>query len=275
MAAPTLHYSCHPDPEACGLFAGLGVADVQRVQWHYPSAQSRCGHFWVARGADNVIWVADQHDRMAMALMNRVVRYLHPGIGQRIARLIHAYLNRDMIPIPPGARVINFGANVGEVAIGLVAMGAWVIAIEPDPNVLPALKANGRGRPIRVVPAAAWKEDGPITLYVASKKADSSVIDVCGEPTTVAGRRIDTLLSEFGADHQDVHLLLGDAEGAEPEVLEGATETLKRTRYVSLRVSPERHGKSSVDLCEPLLRAAGFDILYNANETLIGRNQAL
>lgn len=258
-----------PDADTA-IFAGLNVRDIHKVSWQNQDTAQDHGHYWVALGGDGVIWVADDHDRMAAAVMSRVQRYLFRGIARRTSKLTREYLGNGMIPVPGGARVINFGANVGEVAMCLANAGAHVLAIEPDPNVIPALRANAVGRTIDVLPLVSWKEDGDITLYIASEKADTSVIDACGQPVTVPGRRLDTITAEFGIG--DVHLILGDAEGAEPEVLEGARETLKRTKYISLRNSPERHGKPSGDLCIPILRDAGFEILLDGNEQLIARN---
>jgi hypothetical protein len=58
-----------------------------------------------------------------------------------------------------------------------------------------------------------------------------------------------------------IRLIAGDAEGGEPEVLEGATEILKITDYVSLDCSYERRGQQTRDACSAILLSAGFRIL--------------
>jgi FkbM family methyltransferase len=201
------------------------------------------------------------------------VRYLKRGIATRCTKLLRDYLKDGLISVPQGAVVINFGANIGEAAIALERRGACVLAIEPDPNVLPALRANACGRQIEVIPYVAWHTDGAVPLYLATKKGDTSVINPSDQCINATAKRLDAIVRERCLE--EVYLILGDAEGGEPEVLEGAAETLKITRYVSIRVSPERRGSSSAPQCMAILEAAGFDILSDDNETLIGRNRAL
>lgn len=241
----------------------------ERLLWTKTNGDK--GFMWV-KPEDGFLWVIDARNAIAAADEWRIQQYFTNGIRTRLIKLVDGYL-REMIPLREGMLTINFGANIGEVAIVMSHYGK-VIAIEPDPKVLPALWENAHDRSIEVVAAAAWHVDGPITLYQKPKTADSSVIDMVGPGVTVAGMTLDTIFGGLpGGTIAD--LLLGDAEGAEPEVLQGATETLKRTRYVSIRVGPERHGQSSAPLVRPILEAAGFEILFDAEETIIGRNRAL
>ena len=62
-------------------------------------------------------------------------------------------------------------------------------------------------------------------------------------------------------------------EGGSYWLGKGARETLKRTRYVSIRNALERHGASPRDLCLPILEEANFEIIHDENETLIGKNR--
>lgn len=253
-----------------GWFPETDVKHVHSVLWSRRDGKNDNGAYIVGHSQDGIIWFHDGMDRIAAVNEWRVRRYLYRGVNHRFEKLLRDYLGNGLIKIPDGARIINFGANIGEVALALTRKGAKVLAIEPDPNVLPALRANARGRLIDIAEVAAWKEDTQLTLYLASERADTSVIDNVGPQVQVPGRKIDTLLCERGV--YDVYLIVGDAEGGEPEVLEGARETLKRTRYVSIRVSPERHGASSEGLCRDVLVRAGFEIVSCENETLIGRN---
>ena len=210
-----------------------------------------------------IFQVHDGRERIAVAVEARAHQFFKHGIAVRRELLTGRYL-RGIVPINPGAAVINFGANIGEVAVTLADRGAIVTAIEPDPNVIPALEANAIGRLVEVVPVAAWREDGELDMHIASDTADTSVFEPkAGRSTgrmTLPCRRIDTIVSERGLTR--VHLLVGDAEGAEPEVLMGARETLQITDYVSLSGSDERCGQTTVDACEKILKDAGFDILH-------------
>lgn len=224
----------------------------------------------------SVFWFEDGNDRMAVAVPERGQRFFRHGIRPRLERLTNRYL-QGKVPISPGDCVINIGANIGEVAVCLEWRGAKVLAVEPDSQVLPALKANADERNIWVEPVAAWKQDGELEMYLATANGDTSVFQPAQERTegrmVFPARRLDTLVRDYEVDH--VRLIVGDAEGAEPEVLEGAAETLKITDYVSLCASAERSGESTLEPCEKLLKNAGFEIIHREEtgfHTLIGRN---
>lgn len=222
-------------------------------------------------------WFDDGQARMAVAIPERGRWHFCSGIRPRLEGLTLRYL-RGLIDVRPGDVVINFGANIGEVAVTLADRGARVVAIEPDPYVLPALNANAKSRKIAVVPFAAWNADTQLTLNLATANADTSYFQPSAERVTgqidVSAYRIDTMLQ--GQNFDRIRLIVGDAEGAEPEVLEGARETLAKTDYVSVCASAERNGEVTSPACERILTDAGFEILYREKSRfymLIGRNR--
>ena len=79
---------------------------------------------------------------------------------------------------------------------------------------------------------------------------------------------IDALAKE--RDLERVKLIIGDAEGAEPEVLTGAMETLKRTDFVSVCASAERRGQRTLEACEKILKDASFDIIHRQETGFCG-----
>jgi FkbM family methyltransferase len=242
-----------------GLFSSLDIQpDVMHIAWRNQTDRWDFGEIWIATSNDGLHWVSDGYERIA-ALPARIFRFFRSGIAVRRNSLVNSYL-QEMVTVGPGDTVVNIGANIGEIAITLAEQGAAVIAIEPDPNVLPLLGANAFGRNIEIVPASAWNTDGAIKMYLASDSADTSVFNVSEHEAMVNSRRIDTLMQERGIER--VRLIIGDVEGAEPEALEGARETLKTTDYVSIRASAERAGESTLEACEAILGQAGFDIIY-------------
>lgn len=247
------------------------AAHYGRVDWVNDANPADKGCYWIGKGPKSVLWVCDGRDCIAAVEPWRVRRYLYRNIARRREKLLASYLGQGKLSLPEGAMIINYGANIGEVAMAAAAKSCLVTAIEPDPNVLPALYLNARGKPITVVPVAAWCEDGPLPLFLATEQADTSAINHSSEKILALGRRIDTLTEDLRIGQ--VHLIVGDAEGGDPEVLMGAAETLKRTRYVSVRTALERNGKSARDLCLNVLMGAGFEIIHDEDETLIGRNR--
>ena len=224
-----------------------------------------------------MLWFDDGQTKMAVAVPERGYRFFAKGIAQRCNSLCDRYL-RGLIEVRHGDVVVNFGSNIGEVAVALAAKGAHVIAIEPDPYVLQALNANAERYGLTVISAAAWKEDGELAINLATDFGDTSVFEP--KPNRAIGRalvqgiRIDTLIKELGLKR--IRLIVGDAEGAEPEVLEGARETLAITDYVSVSASAERNGESTGPMCEQILSDAGFEIVHREEtgfQTLIGMNK--
>ena len=259
-----------------GWFPEADIDRITFVRWQSEQYPSDCGEYCIGQAADGITWFHDGKDRIAAADNWRIRRYLYRGLDRRFNGLLRDYLGNGLIEVSESDRVINFGANIGEVALALNRKGAHVLAIEPDPYVLSALSSNARGRRIEVSPAVAWEEDGEVELHIATEKGDTSAINSSGETIRAQARRLDTVIELFDgidAHPPSIHLIVGDAEGAEPEVLRGATEALKRTRYVSIRVGAERNGKCPGPECRSILENAGFTILMDENEILIGENR--
>ncbi len=219
---------------------------------------------WVARAIkrkprlhterrDGLLWVSDGTDTLAITSEKRLSLYEY-GIAMRIRRLARHY-GLDKIGIEEEDLVVNFGANIGELALALFNRGATVLAIEPDPAAVQCLTANLAGSSATVIPVGLWQSDGEQTFFQRPETADTSAINQVGEAITAPVTRLDTLLSEHrGA----VRLLIGDAEGAEPEVLRGATGVLNRIDTICLDCGPERNGHSTFDMCIEELKPFPF-----------------
>jgi len=217
--------------------------------------------------------VKDGRDEIAIAFKHRARRYAIAGIKNFRTSLTNRYL-KNIVPIRSGDVVINFGANVGEIALTLAEFGAKVLAIDPDPRHLTPLYFNTHKFGVELIPVAAWDSDCLLKLYLDDDdSADTSVINQTDNYIRAIGQRIDTIVEDRGIDR--VRLIIGDAQGAEPEVLIGAAETLKITDYVSVCASAERRGERTLETCEAILNEASFNILHREEEkfcTLIGKN---
>lgn len=168
------------------------------------------------------------------------------GVGR------HVTLGADSV-------VLDIGANAGEFAHVCARHGAKVYCFEPDPAAFAALKANLAGLPnAEAMSDAVWKEDGAIAFALASERADSSVF---AEGPRIEARAItiDAFARARGLSRID--LIKCDAEGAEPEVLEGIGESFPIVRAVALDTGPERRGARTQAECAAILRAQGFDVI--------------
>lgn len=193
--------------------------------------------------------------RLRLAVFN-------PGIGARLRSLAESYcLETSMIK--PGDLVIDCGANCGELGLWVRALGARYMAFEPDPAAFAALKHNvGAGH---ASSRALSDETGTAVLAMATATADSSLVGVNkrgGLNIPVHTIRLDDVVRDQGVE--SIRVLKVEAEGFEPEVLNGAIEALGLTDIVTVDAGPERQGHNTVPEVTRILVSRGF-LLRAAN----------
>lgn len=185
------------------------------------------------------------------------------GWTARMDRLSQEFGLAGPFALQAGDQVIDIGANVGDFALLAQSHGARVLSIDGDPAVIACLRRNIADRTkITDECAILWKEATGLTFYSAPGRADSSIFVPPGNGVAAFTTQADTLdavVARHGLG--DIALLKMDAEGAEPEVLQGATATLARTRQVAIDTGPERNGAETGAACAEILRDAGFTLL--------------
>ncbi len=175
----------------------------------------------------------------------------------------------------PGTLFVDAGAHVGFYSLLADRAGANVVALEPDPYNLAALRRNLRGTRAEVLGAAVSDSVGAASFHLSSSTTGSSLVDrgdiemtksVPVETTTVdaivAGRVFETLVLKV------------DVEGAEPAVLAGAQHALRDATRATViaEVHPNAlaaNRASPDDVIAPL-RAAGYDIRFVDQEGNVG-----
>lgn len=190
----------------------------------------------------------------------RYNRYMHPSGLQFIFDLLrNKYQDGDVV-VEPGDIVVDVGANIGEFSCAIAPIAGRVLAMEPDPNVQPSLLRNASERTnIVVLPCAAGPVDGELEFYIQTSSADTSAIrpPQWSEKRSIPSRRLSSVINDHNISVVD--FLKIEAEGFEPEVLEGAVEMLSSTRKIAIDCSPERNGKTTFRECEKLLTSHGFN----------------
>ena len=131
--------------------------------------------------------------------------------------------------VRPGQTVIDCGANIGYFSVlasRLVGARGSVIAVEPDRDNLTLLGHNlwrNGCENVRVVPAAAWRERGVLSLRrSATNTGDHRTFAPDGD-ALVPSVTLDELLAGRRADVVKI-----DTQGADHHVVEGMTTTLRR-----------------------------------------------
>jgi FkbM family methyltransferase len=157
------------------------------------------------------------------------------GFQARAQNLGGAYF-LSRIDFKDGDVVFDCGANVGDLKLWFEVNGLHVdyVGFEPSPIEFACLRQNVK--PSRVHNVGLWDDDGEMTFYVSSQGADSSLIEPpeYDEKITVATRKLASFVD------RNIKLLKLEAEGAEPEILDGLGEKLSRIEYVSADLGFER-----------------------------------
>lgn len=181
--------------------------------------------------------------------------------------------------LPGQAVVVDVGAHRGEfmAAIKQLRPSAQVISFEPDPDVFADLATNAVAWPgVTARCAAIGEKAGSMKLHRAPLSVMSSL-----RPSWPHNSNSDTVdvdvitLDEACVDLNHVDLLKIDVEGYEDAVLEGASATLKRSRFALIELSLARAGASNLDVLSavhshcPSARIVGIGRpLGNASTTL-------
>lgn len=244
----------------------LSLTPTQRLHLAVHNLLSRTGvdglhPLRLERGTDTVTLETTGHKVVLPAAL--LWRSYRRGWPARLQRLATEFGMGTPFAVGPGDTVIDIGANVGDFALAAVGMGAQVLAIDGDPTVIACLQRNIAGRTdIDVECAILWKDASEVVFYSAPGRADSSIFLPPGEGIPSFRAQATTL--DLIADARgigEVALLKMDAEGAEPEVLQGAAGVLARTRAVAIDTGPERNGATTTAACEAILEASGFRIV--------------
>ncbi|MDA4113605.1 MAG: FkbM family methyltransferase [Thaumarchaeota archaeon] len=131
---------------------------------------------------------------------------------------------REMIRSLEDGVFVDVGANLGFYSVLACKGGNRVISVEPNPTVASCLKENLENNcspgKYTVHNVAAWKENG-ISHFDTPNRSGVGHISESG--IVVQTRSVDSLLNGQIPD-----MIKIDAEGAEPEILEGMKSTLGR-----------------------------------------------
>lgn len=133
--------------------------------------------------------------------------------------------------IEPGSLFVDVGANVGTYSLWAAFHGATVVAVEPDPSVLPLLIRNLDLNPsldIEVIDSALSDAEG--TALLIQRRSGLSALGTDGSTVEVSTRTLDSVLRGRRAG---VKL---DVEGFERLVLVGAIESLRNHRIRLLQI---------------------------------------
>ena len=206
---------------------------------------------------------------------SRISRFIR-GKSHALNRLIDQYLfTKDLNGILVSDNdhyLFDIGANIGKFSIGIALStgNTKVFAFEPDPIAYECLiynifDSNCQDK-ITPVAIALSNKSGMQTFYLSTNDADSSLFrpkefDTMIEIECVRG---EVFMNE--AHINSIGLLKMDAEGFEPEVLEGFGKRIQDINFFAIDVGPERDGLDTEDLVNQILLNNGAKVSHFTKE---------
>ncbi len=164
--------------------------------------------------------------------------------------------------IKPGDIFVDVGAFIGGYSVRACKLGAMTIAIEPDKENFMILSKNlemNNCINVHLLNVALGSEPGILPLYAPDDEYMSQNFSLAKKGklrSYVKVVRLDDVLMSMLSTNENVKLIKIDVEGFELEVLKGMENTLKKTSYVMIEVTPITKRK----VCTMLL-SKGFKLI--------------
>ncbi len=243
------------------VFQGQGSALARRFKFFRSLIGYEISVGWDETLSSYIVF--EKAKKMYVSRKTRLAYYKN-GIDRRLRNIRKEYLV-DHIPIEGGDIVIDVGANIGEFSVAVAdSQNLRIIAVEPDPKECTALIENLRGTLCEIYQCPLWSQAEELYFYPSNETGDSSLIrqSLESKPVQRSALPLDDILESSGHinGNEPIKLLKLEAEGAEPEVLQGVKENLHRIVYVTVDVGAERGLKKESTLVPVLniLMEAGF-----------------
>jgi FkbM family methyltransferase len=171
------------------------------------------------------------------------------GFSRRCRDICTSYC-LDRVKYNPGDIVLDVGANYGDLKLYLDSVNAQIryIAFEPGEIDYYCLMLNhGNEDMIKqnlnvYLQTALGSLNGEMNFYDDTKSASSSLLPVPGaiNSYSVVVKCLDTVVREHSLSGKFIKLLKLEAEGLEPEVCRGMTQTLPFINYIAADLGYER-----------------------------------
>jgi FkbM family methyltransferase len=207
----------------------------------------------------------------------RISRFIR-GFDNAGKRMWLRYKTDQLLNGETPKTLIDIGSNIGE-----FSYFAWqkylpnidIFCFDPDPIAIKCIQNNLLDCDFNHYPIALSNTNGESTFWLKPESADSSLHKSSSEPIEfkVKTKTLDEVFSQVNFSRPA--LLKMDAEGHEPEVLEGGRKTLERVDFVTIDGGMERYGNSTSSEVARILYDFGFtQVCISSNHIVTGRRKS-
>lgn len=176
-------------------------------------------------------------------------------------RITRQFFLQSFCELEEDALVFEVGSYIGASTIGAAEIGKEVYAIEPSPRNIECLKQNTiEYDNVKIVEKAAWNESDTVQINYGVAPDDDSILTPDkggqGEYVDVEADTISNIAKR--RDIEKIDFLKVEAEGVEPEILEGIANI--QVEKIAVDCGPERDGELVIDDVSSLLKKMGYHI---------------
>jgi len=194
-------------------------------------------------------FIKDKYDKLYFNYPNRLYLYSR-GLKYRYDSLLDEYNLKELLnlKIHRNDLIIDCGANVGEFSRALFKLtnNNNIICFEPDPSEFKILEKNCDFSNLEHQMAGLSNVDDSKLFYLNNITGDSSIIseNSFSPKITIKTLRLDNFINKYYKD-KTIGLLKIEAEGYEPEVIDGCEEVFNKIKYITIDCGPERNGETT------------------------------
>jgi len=172
------------------------------------------------------------------------------------------YTLTNFIEVEPDDTVVDVGAFIGAFSLAVSDDASEVVAIEPTPETATCLRRNtGNKDNIKVYETVIGPSTDTVEYHIAADPTDNSLFEADSSTKNTITLRQAPLHRVIGTETID--MLKIDAEGAEPEVLNGCKEL--EFEKLAVDCSPERDGQSTIQSVTDILSSWAYEIKISEN----------
>lgn len=175
-------------------------------------------------------------------------------------RLRNKYQCDDFVSVESGDTVVDAGSFIGGFALSTIDDAERVVIVEPDIRLHNPLRLTFENKDdITIVGKALADESGTAEMQFGDDPSENSLINIdAGEMSHISVVELITLEELMSSQEMSsIDFFKLDAEGAEPEVIDGFGEACPRK--VAIDTGPERYGQSTTGTIKKKLEMKGYD----------------